>query len=129
MRPISSFQVPTPEELTALRAVPKHRRDQALIEVLAGCGLRVAEVCALQVAHLHWTGEAPFLRIVDKRVDILLLVPQRVTGQVTATGQHLEGRLVHLSPVVDAQSGRCRAEVLFPGAGKNSSPALWSGSN
>ncbi|MBI2503811.1 MAG: tyrosine-type recombinase/integrase [Candidatus Latescibacteria bacterium] len=66
MRPISSFQVPTPEELTALRAVPKHRRDQALIEVLAGCGLRVSEVCALQVAHLHWTGEAPFLRIVGK---------------------------------------------------------------
>ena len=66
MRPISSFQVPTAEELTALRAVPKHQRDQALIEVLAGCGLRVAEVCTLQMAHLHWTGEAPFLRIVGK---------------------------------------------------------------
>lgn len=66
MRPITSFQVPTSEELTALRAVPKHRRDQALIEVLAGCGLRVAEICTLQMGHLHWTGEAPFLRIVGK---------------------------------------------------------------
>ena len=49
-------------------------------------------------------------------------VPQHVTGQVTATGQRLEGRLVRLSPVVDPQSGRCRAEVLFPGAGKKLKP-------
>ncbi|MCC7263979.1 MAG: tyrosine-type recombinase/integrase, partial [Candidatus Latescibacteria bacterium] len=67
MRSITSLQVPTPEELTTLRAVPKHPRDQALIEVLAGCGLRVSEICALQLAHLHWTGEAPFLRILGKR--------------------------------------------------------------
>ena len=66
MRSNSSPQLPTAKELAALRAVPKHRRDQALIEVLAGCGLRVSEVCALQLAHLHWTGEAPFLRITSK---------------------------------------------------------------
>lgn len=51
-----------------------------------------------------------------------LQVPQRVTGQVIATGQRLEGRLVRLSPVVDVQSGRCRAEILFPGAGRKLKP-------
>ena len=65
--PSSSSQAPTPAELAALRRVPKHPRDQALIEVLAGCGLRVHEVCALQLKHLHWTGEAPYLQLAGKQ--------------------------------------------------------------
>ena len=56
MRTTGLPPTPTPAELAALRGVPKHRRDQALIEVLVGCGLRVSEVCALQVKHIHWTG-------------------------------------------------------------------------
>ena len=80
MHPISSFPVPTPAELAALRAVPKHRRDQALIEVLAGCGLRVSEICALQVKHVHWTGEAPFLRITGKG-DLEREVPLNLQAQ------------------------------------------------
>jgi hypothetical protein len=66
MRPYASFQAPTPEELAALRRVPKHPRDQALIEVLVNCGLRVTEICALQLKHVHWDSEAPYLRLAGK---------------------------------------------------------------
>ncbi len=230
MRALASFPVPTPAELAALRAVPKHPRDQALLEVLAGCGLRVCEVCTLQVKHLHWTSEAPFLRLGSKegrprqvplnlqtqdalrawldqrgkptspyvfgnlrtggklsrkavwavlrhqraqldlsRAVVLtplsgqvaelqvqkgslttprqvlcqILVPEDLKGvffipadqmagvhlhqevtawPITAPHQRLTGRLVHLSLIVDPHSGSCRAEVLFPGAGKRVKP-------
>jgi RND family efflux transporter MFP subunit len=51
-----------------------------------------------------------------------LQVPQLVMAQVTITGRPLAGRLVHLSPLVDPQSGSCKAEVLFPGAGPRLKP-------
>ena len=34
----------------------------------------------------------------------------------------LQGHLTHLSPTIDPQSGSCRAEALFPGAGKHLKP-------
>ena len=34
----------------------------------------------------------------------------------------LQGYLTHLSPTIDAQSGSCRAEALFPGAGRQFKP-------
>ncbi|MCC7264539.1 MAG: efflux RND transporter periplasmic adaptor subunit [Candidatus Latescibacteria bacterium] len=40
----------------------------------------------------------------------------------SAPQQTLTGHLVRLSPLVDPQSGSCRAEVLFPGAGKHFKP-------
>jgi site-specific recombinase XerD len=40
------------EETSALPATPADKRDQALLEVLYGCGLRSAEVCALRTADL-----------------------------------------------------------------------------
>ncbi|NKB72496.1 MAG: tyrosine-type recombinase/integrase [Candidatus Latescibacteria bacterium] len=57
----------TPPELDALRAVPKNQRDQALIEILAGCGLRVSEACNLRIDQIHWTTETPALRFTGKR--------------------------------------------------------------
>lgn len=63
------FRLPkalTREELAALRCVPKNTRDQALIETLAGCGLRVSEACDLRLDQVHWSGETPVLRFVGK---------------------------------------------------------------
>ena len=57
----------TPDELDALRAVPKNPRDQALIEVMAGCGLRVSEALNLTLDALHWTTDKPALRFTGKR--------------------------------------------------------------
>ena len=37
------------DELDALLAVPKNRRDQAYLEAMAGCGLRVSEICHLKL--------------------------------------------------------------------------------
>jgi hypothetical protein len=65
----SAFRLPkalTRDELSALRCVPKNPRDQALIETLAGCGLRVSEACDLRLDQVHWSGEAPSLRFVGK---------------------------------------------------------------
>ena len=55
------------EELDRLRAVPKHLRDQAFIEVLAGCGLRVSEACNLHLDQIHWSSDTPSLRFTGKR--------------------------------------------------------------
>lgn len=57
----------TRDELGALRCVPKNVRDQALIETMAGCGLRVSEACALTLDQVHWTTETPYLRFRGKR--------------------------------------------------------------
>ena len=52
-----------------------------------------------------------------------LRLHQPVTASLTtAPKETLSGHLVRLSPVVDPQSGSCRAEVLFPGAGKHLKP-------
>lgn len=52
-----------------------------------------------------------------------LRLHQPVTAwPASAPQQTLTGHLVRLSPVVDPQSGSCRAEVLFPGAGKHFKP-------
>lgn len=40
----------------------------------------------------------------------------------TAPTQRIQGHLTRLSPLVDPQSGSCRAEALFPGAGKHLRP-------
>jgi hypothetical protein len=55
------------EELDRLREVPKNPRDQALIEVLAGCGLRVSEACNLHLDQIHWRSDTPSLRFTGKR--------------------------------------------------------------
>ena len=60
-------KAPTTEELNCLRAVPKSRRDQALIEVMAGCGLRVSEACNLTLEGIHWGSDTPSLRFIGKR--------------------------------------------------------------
>ena len=60
-------KAPTTEELNCLRAVPKSRRDQALIEVMAGCGLRVSEACNLTLDGIHWGSDTPSLRFIGKR--------------------------------------------------------------
>ncbi len=57
----------SPDELERLRAVPKNLRDQALIEVMAGCGLRVSEACNLTLEAVHWSSETPWLRFTGKR--------------------------------------------------------------
>ena len=54
------------DEFEALREAPKNVRDQALIAVMAGCGLRVSEACNLTHNHIQWSGEAPSLRFTGK---------------------------------------------------------------
>ena len=54
------------DELQALRAVPKNRRDRALIEVMAGCGLRVSEAVNLTLGGIYWSTDAPSLRFTGK---------------------------------------------------------------
>ncbi|MBI2503655.1 MAG: efflux RND transporter periplasmic adaptor subunit [Candidatus Latescibacteria bacterium] len=52
-----------------------------------------------------------------------LRLHQPVTAWIaSAPQQTLTGHLARLSPVVDPQSGSCRAEALFPGAGKHLKP-------
>ena len=52
-----------------------------------------------------------------------LRLHQPVTASLTtASKETLTGHLVRLSPVVDPQSGSCRAEALFPGAGTHLKP-------
>ena len=52
-----------------------------------------------------------------------LRLHQPVTASLTtAPKETLTGHLVRLSPVVDPQSGSCRGEALFPGAGKHLKP-------
>ena len=65
--PLGLPKAPMADELNCLRAVPKNRRDQALIEVMAGCGLRVSEACNLTLDGIHWGGDVPALRFVGKR--------------------------------------------------------------
>jgi len=55
----------TPAELEALRAVPKNPRDQALIEVLVGCGLRVSEACRLKLDDVLWSHDPPAFRVTN----------------------------------------------------------------
>ena len=57
----------TRDELNALRCVPKNLRDQALIETMAGCGLRVSEACHLKLDQVHWSSDSPSLRFIGKR--------------------------------------------------------------
>ena len=52
-------KAPTVEELDCLRCVPKNARDQALIEVMADCGLRVSEACNLTLDAIHWSSDTP----------------------------------------------------------------------
>jgi len=54
------------DELDALLGVPKNLRDQALIEAMAGCGLRVSEICQLKLEQIHWSSDSPSLRFTGK---------------------------------------------------------------
>ena len=54
------------DELDALLAVPKNLRDQAYLEAMAGCGLRVSEICHLQLDQVHWSSDTPSLRFTGK---------------------------------------------------------------
>ena len=55
------------DELEALRTVPKNPRDQALIEIMAGCGLRVSEAVNLTLDSIYWSSDTPALLFVGKR--------------------------------------------------------------
>ena len=70
----------TADELDALRAVAKNARDQALVETLAGCGLRVSEACDLRLDDVHWSSDSPSLRFVGKR-DKERVVPMNLEVQ------------------------------------------------
>ena len=66
----TAFRLPkalTCDELAALRTVSKNLRDQALIETMVGCGLRVSEACNLKLEEVHWSSDTPSLRFVGKR--------------------------------------------------------------
>ncbi|MBT5818417.1 MAG: tyrosine-type recombinase/integrase [Proteobacteria bacterium] len=66
----TAFRLPkalTLDELEALRSVPKNERDQALIETMAGCGLRVSEACNLKLDEVYWSSDTPSLRFIGKR--------------------------------------------------------------
>ena len=56
----------TIDELDALLAVPKNTRDQAYLEAMAGCGLRVSEICHLKLDQVHWSSDTPSLRFTGK---------------------------------------------------------------
>src|SRR5262249_9092737 len=43
---------------------PLAHRDRAMIETLYGCGLRVSELCGLQMSRLHFTDG--FVRVIGK---------------------------------------------------------------
>jgi integrase len=75
-----SSQVPTPKGISPLRDAPsvedlvrlldcagetrKPRRDQAIIALLAGTGIRRAECAGIEIQDIHWIGEGG-------RIDIL----------------------------------------------------------
>ena len=86
------------DELERLRAVPKNRRDQALIEVMAGCGLRVSEACNLTLEAVHWSSETPWLRFTGKR-GRERVVPLNLQAQ-DALRAWLEARRPQDSPYV-----------------------------
>jgi len=88
----------TAQEYKALRAVPKNPRDQALITVMAGCGLRVSEACQLTLENIHWSGETPSLRFTGKR-DKERVVPMNLDVQ-DALRIWLEARGTGRSPYV-----------------------------
>lgn len=67
LAPVRLPKMLRPDELDRLRAVPKNLRDQALIEVMAGCGLRVSEACSLTLDAVHWSSDTPWLRFIGKR--------------------------------------------------------------
>jgi len=66
--------------LEALRGVPKNARDQALIEVMVGCGLRVSEACNLTLDHILWSHDPPALCVLDGRRRV---VPMPLNVQET----------------------------------------------
>ena len=86
------------QEYAALRAVPKNPRDQALITVMAGFGLRVSEACNLTFDAVHWSGETPSLRFIGKR-DKERVVPMNLEVQ-DALRAWLEARGTGGSPYV-----------------------------
>lgn len=57
----------------------------------------------------------------DRMASVRLHQPV-MAWPVTAPALRLTGRIVRLSPIVDPQSGSCRAEALFPGAGRRIKP-------
>lgn len=69
------------EDIGALIEGPGHRRgvrgarDQAILEVLYGSGLRVQECANLDVEHLHWEGEQIMIRVVAGKGQKDRMVP------------------------------------------------------
>ena len=100
--------------------------DQAVVVaplsgVIAECGVRAGDLTSLR--------GLLFRVIVPEDLKAELFIPaDRLSG--VRIGQHvaarpasgpdraLEGRIVSLSPVIDPESGTCRAIALFPGAGR-----------
>lgn len=107
--PASLPKAPTPDELAALRAVRQNPRDQALIELMAGCGLRVSEACGRTLRHLHLDTDVPLLRFHGKRGR------ERVVPLNLHTQQVLRAWLERRSPRVSACGSAPPARPGLPG--------------
>jgi RND family efflux transporter MFP subunit len=92
--------------------------------VVAQCAVQVGDLTSLRQVLLQLIETTDLKAQLFLPLDQLqgLRIHQPVAGQILATGQRLEGHLIRLSPVVDPQSGSCKAEVLFPGVGKHLKP-------
>ncbi len=81
-----------PEQVALLRGTvisrwrtgaPKQVRDATILDVLLGSGLRVSEVCALRVGHLHLQGVEPALFVHRGKGGRARVVP--ISSRLAAT--------------------------------------------
>ncbi len=113
----------------------RHQRAQLDLSravILAPISGQVAD-CQVQAGSLTSPRQVLCRLIQAEDLKVELFIPadqvegvrlhQEVMAWPSSTpAQRLTGRLVRLSPVVDPHSGRCRAEALFPGAGRRLKP-------
>lgn len=48
--------------IAAMEDTPTGRRNRAIVETMYGCGLRVSELCALQISHIDFRNEVMLIR-------------------------------------------------------------------
>lgn len=48
--------------IAAMEDTPKGRRNRAIVETMYGCGLRVSELCALQISHIDFRNAVMLIR-------------------------------------------------------------------